>query len=451
MGRGSWRSAAGLLAALLAPSSAFGQATVTGSVSALADYLPNVPVPGSPDRADAVSELRLRAIADARIDAKPWLRFRFAGVADGLLADRRDPLRAGAVDALEAWIELAGAHGDLRAGMSRLTWGRLDEIQPTDVVNPIDVSRYLLEGRSEARIAVPLVRGRLLLLNDRLTIEGVIVPVFRPGRFDRLDEDSSPFTLFNDIPPPACIALVGVVCPERWTFERQEPAAGRLQGGARAGVTTGRLDWSLSVWRGFMPFALLDGAVPGAAPALRLSHPRYTMFGGDFETVIGKWAIRGEAAFFPDRPVQVSNEARWFEADNFEGGVGLDRRAGDFTLFGTLLFRRANGFVRRPVEGFVPRPTFNVFYTRTSDNVVSFAAGFSRTFNRDRVETRLFSLVNPEDRAAFVRGVIAWKPADDLAIESSIGWFFGDGGDVVTRFGDRDFAGVKLKYYFGSR
>lgn len=449
MGRGNWRRAAGLLAALLAPSSASGQATIIGNVSALADYLPNVPQPGSPDRPAAISELRLRAIADAQLDAKPWLRFRLAGAADGLLADRAGSVRDASVDALEAWIELAGARGDVRAGMSRIAWGRLDEIQPTDVINPIDVSRYLLEGRSEARIAVPLVRARFLP-SDRLSIEGVLVPVFRPGRFDRLDEDSSPFNLFNDIPPPACMALAGVVCPERWTFERQEPAAGKLQGGARVSATTGRVDWSVSGWNGFVPFGLLDGPVYWAPATFLVEHPRYTMLGGDFETVIGKWAIRGEAAFFPDRPLQVENQARWFEGHAFEAGAGVDRRAGDFTLSGTILFRRTVTYTLRPIDpNFRGRSTFRDLYARAFNESVSLAAGFSRTFNRDRVETRLFSLVNLGDRAAFVRGVVAWKPADDLAIESTVGWFFGDGDDVITRFGDRDFAGVKLKYYFG--
>jgi hypothetical protein len=61
----------------------------------------------------------------------------------------------------------------------------------------------------------------------------------------------------------------------------------------------------------------------------------------------------------------------------------------------------------------------------------------------------VFALVNPEDEAAFVRGVLSWKPVADLAVETSIGWFVGEGDDAITRFGDRDFAYVRLKYYFG--
>lgn len=421
-------------------------ASISGNVSALVDHLPNVPRPGAAG-ADAVSELRLRAIVDAQVEAAPWLRFRFAGLADGLAADRGGSARGAAVDMLEAWAEVSGRRGDLRAGMTRLAWGRLDEVQPTDVINPIDVSRYLLDGRSEARLAVPLVRARLMP-TDNITLEGVLVPWFRHGRFDRLDEETSPFNLLNDLPPPVCVALAGVVC-DRWHFERQEPDDGDLQGGARVSLTAGRVDWSVSAWNGIVPFGLLNGPLASAPPSFRLEHPRYAMFGGDFETVTGQWAIRGEGAFFPDRPVQVENEARWFKGDAFEAGAGVDRRAGDFTLSGTVLYRRTHGWIKTPPSGFVGRVTFRDLYRETLHQSVSVVAGFSRTFTRDRVETRVFSLVNPEDRAGFVRGLLAWKPADDVAVETSVGWFIGDGDDVITQFGDRDFGYVRVKYYFG--
>jgi hypothetical protein len=422
-------------------------ASITGNVSAIVDHLPNVPAPGAAVGKDRVTELRLRAIVDAQLDARPWLRFRFAGVADGLAADRGGAVRAATADALEAWVELSGPGADLRAGMSRIAWGRLDEVQPTDVINPIDVSRYLLDGRSEARMAVPLVRARLFP-SDRLTLEGIIVPHFRQGRFDRLDEPSSPFNLLADASPAeaAFPGFCGPVftCAERWSFTR-EPLEGRVQAGARATVTTGRVDWSLSGWRGFLPFGLVARGDPRTGIA-SLEHRRFTMLGADFETVRGKWAIRGEAAFFPARPTQGGAGVGIFESDALEAGAGVDRRAGDFTLSATVLLR-ADARRHRTPEWPLPRQPYKIVDERLTD--VSIVGGFSRTFNRDRVETRVFSLVNPEDRAAFVRGVLAWKPADDVAVETSIGWFIGEGDDLITRFGDRDFGYVRLKYYFG--
>src|SRR5690606_3716640 len=93
-----------------------------------------------------------------------------------------------------------------------------------------------------------------------------------------------------------------------------------------------------------VPFALID-SVAGPS-ALRMTHPRYTMIGADMETVTGRWAWRAEAAFFPDRPLQIEDEPGIFEGHVFEAGAGVDRRAGDFTLSASVLVNREEAATR---------------------------------------------------------------------------------------------------------
>ncbi len=133
-------------------------------------------------------------------------------------------------------------------GYSRVVWGRLDEFLPTDVVNPLDLTRFFLEGRAEGRMAVALVRARWLQA-DTFTLEGIYVPVFRPGSFDQLEEASAPFNLAPrsicaggmartraDPLPPLCTAI---------DRRRVQPVATlrNAQGGVRVSATTGRVDW----------------------------------------------------------------------------------------------------------------------------------------------------------------------------------------------------------------
>ena len=171
----------------------------------------------------------------------------------------------------------------MRAGAARLVWGRLDEFQPTDVVNPIDLSRFLMEGRSEARLPVGLVRGRVFLPRST-TLEAVVVPHFRRGRFDQLDEPSSPFNL-------------AVAAADRVPLRRvpDEPRSGRRES---AGWRAAHLDdCARRLGRVRLPrdhgrfrfrrCGRRRSTVEMPSLVIRESFPRFTMIGGDFETVRG--------------------------------------------------------------------------------------------------------------------------------------------------------------------
>ena len=150
-------------------------------------------------------ELRARAFVEQKAELSPQFRVTASAFVEGLVRRHPEVTFRGAADAgstvttdavlkaHDAFVEYTAGRFDLRVGLARVVWGRLDEVQPTDVVNPLDVSRFFFEGRSEARLPVALVRARVFL-SDRASIEGVYVPVFRGGRFDQLDRPSSSFT-----------------------------------------------------------------------------------------------------------------------------------------------------------------------------------------------------------------------------------------------------------------
>ena len=141
-------------------------------------------------------------------------------------------------------VDILTKRVDFLVGYARIVWGKLDEIQPTDVINPLDVSPFFFEGRSEARL--PVLVGRVRLhLSENLTLDGVYLPDFRRGRFDQLDEPSSPFNLPVEVQgePVACLAM-GCPTPGAIVVSEQAPAFTfkNAQGGARVSATTGRVD-----------------------------------------------------------------------------------------------------------------------------------------------------------------------------------------------------------------
>jgi predicted RND superfamily exporter protein len=407
----------------------------TGYASLFADYLP--------DRSDTV-EARIRLFAEQRLEPSTRVRITGSALAEGLLARRpvaaatassgSDVILDGVVRVHDANIELVGARAELLAGLARVVWGRLDEIQPTDVVNPLDVSRFFFDGRSEARLPVAMARLRVFVDADT-SLDALYVPFFRRGRFDLVDETTAPFAI--DAPAEIGVCLA-VGCPRLpAAVVTAEPSArlSNAQGGLRFNTTTSRVDWSVSAYRGFEPFPIFRAG--GVTPDNRIrtdgAHPRFTMIGGDFETVRGQWGIRGEGALFVEDTFQ-SPELIPVPGSSIEAGAGLDRRAGTFRLSGSLLFRRESYDV--PLAG------------DRSRTDVSFVVAADRSFARERYRFRAFGVANAAEGSGFVRVIGAAELAQDVAVEASAGWFLGQGPDLVGRFSDRDFAYLRLKYSF---
>lgn len=403
-------------------------ATVGGELALRVDGVP---------RQDAV-ELRPELRLDATVDLSPAVRAYGELLVAGLAA-RRDGRAESAllVRANEAWIEWAGARADLRAGYGAVPWGRLDELQPTDVINPIDTSRFLLDGRAMARLPVGFVRGRVFGPSG-LVVEGVVVPWFRRSTFDELDEDTSPFNLLLGRSGSA-EAAASPVPTAAVPLERREPDGGwsSLSGGARASVTVGRADVSVSAYRGFDAFGpiVFEPASPvGLTVPGRFveRHERFTMVGADLEAVAGEWVVRGEVAALVEKQLAGVTRAGLVDGRVIEAGGGVERRVGELRAYGMVLVRR---------EWSPEDPAI-------ANTDTSLVGSLERPFARERYVARVFALANPGDRSGFVRALLRWDARDNVAVDVSGALFLGDGDDLVSRFSDRDFLFLRVGYYF---
>jgi hypothetical protein len=211
------------------------------------------------------------------------------------------------------------------------------------------------------------------------------------------------------------------------------------QGGARFNATTRRVDWSISTYRGFRPFGVYTTATSPDALALFVPihrYPRFTMIGGDMETVFGAWGVRAEAAAFVEDTLQAPDspfDAR--DGRSLDAGAGVDRKAGDYRISGSVVVHHESD--ARDARPRIPG--------RTDTSLILSA---DRSFARERYGGRMFGVYNPSSRSAFLRGIATAKLRDDLALEGSVGWFRGRGVDIIGRFADSDFAYARVKYYF---
>ena len=388
------------------PSTASAQ--VDGHVSVMFDVVPDISEAAG---REPVAEVRTRLFAERRQDVGEHFLINLAGYVDALAADRDATGGSGVTtDAIvrpsDLYAEVRTNRFEVRAGFSRLVWGRLDEFQPTDVINPIDLTRFLLEGRTEARLPIALIRGRVFLPGSS-ALEVVVAPIFRTSTFDQLDEATSPFNL--------------VAGPER---ERAEPATrwSNVQGGSRFTSTVGRVDWALSAYRGFRSFPVVTLSPQG----VRDTFPRFTMVGGDFETARGPWGFRGEVAGFLEDEVQDPVSLRGVSGRSIEAGVGMDRRASDYRVAANVLV------TRRPFEG----------------TDVSLVGSTERTFTRETRRLTVFGVYDPGDSTGFLRLIAAISPRDNVWVEGSGGLFAGSSLDTFGRLTRRDFLYARLKVFF---
>ena len=394
-----------------------------------------LPDPDAAPGAQPVSELRMRIFAERHDEFGSHLRINLAGYVDGLIPDRehtggQGTTTAAIVRPADLYVDLVSSHFDLRAGAARLVWGRLDEFQPTDVVNPLDLSRFLMEGRSEARLPVGLVRGRVFFPRST-TLEAVVVPYFRRGRFDQLDEPTSPFTLTRSPIPRV----------------RDEPDAGSesLQGGLRLTSTTRRVDWSVSAYRGIRAFpisTLIVGADLKVGPYIDESFPRFTMIGGDFETVHGPWGVRGEAAAFVDDELQSTRAGRGVAGHSLTAGVGVDRKAGDYRIAADALWSRSG------IDASDPDARLFAGDDEVERTDFSLVIAADRSFARETRTVRVFAVYDPADATTFTRVIAAVSVRDNVWIEGSAGLITGRSLDVIGRLTRRDFAYARLKVFF---
>jgi hypothetical protein len=358
-----------------------------------------------------VTEGRARFFAayEGRIGDR-WV-FLASGYVDGVTGTG-ERATAGIVRPHETYLERRGDRFELRFGFSNVAWGVLDELAPQDVVNPVDVARFALEDRGEARLPVPLARLRWLLPKD-LSLEALFVPWARRGTFDQLDEPSSPFA------PEELGGLPRSDLDLSWE---------NLEGGVRLRGTGRGLDWGASVYRDLVDFDRYE-ATPAGIRAIR---PARVLVGGDVETVLGAWVFRGEGAFFLDDPLQVEAPAplvatRW----SFQGGVGVDRRLGENVLF-------VNGLVRS-----VPEETL-----REGDDELSLSFGLTRQLASGTQRLKVFGVWNTSSESAFARAVFTWELVENLEIELGGGAFLGEGGPFLGLISDADFASARLRWFF---
>lgn len=220
------------------------------------------------------------------------------------------------VELEEAYVDLFFADVEMRIGKQKIFWGQLDEIQPTDNLNPERFTEFFFRPEADRKIGIPAVT--LTGYRGPWTVEAVWAPFYTayrlPHRRDRWFPPLLRVPSRVDTPLGALPVRTRYpdVDPPPWTLANSDAAlrVRRFLAGAEMSASVFH-GWDKSPSFAVQSTALVvptgDPAAP-VAPSVDLaiapSLHRITIVGADAAVPIWLLALRAEAAwvhgrFFP--------------------------------------------------------------------------------------------------------------------------------------------------------
>jgi hypothetical protein len=303
---------------------------------------------------------------------------------------------------------------DIRAGIQRFAWGRLDEYPSNDLLNTWDYTQFLIKPLEDRKIGVPSVSASVN--NGDWTFDTVWVPVFVPYRLPLPDERWSGISVAS--------ALLQVPNSEIVPAEPELPP--RTIGNSSIGLRarrTGAVEWALNFFHGYDPrpvfrtTALVINPQPGAVlidPGYIPDFHKITSMGFDAAAITGDWSIRTEAAYIMNRYYNIRREL-WgypaipapgattlnpieYKSDALDYGIGADYRPFEDGLL--TVQAQQTIIIHRP----------DTFYERRAETILW--ANLKAGWMNQKVETNLNIAYNPEHGATMAKANIGYVFTD---------------------------------------
>lgn len=395
------------------------------------------------------------------------------------------------VEANEAYADIRLERADLRLGIQKIAWGKLDGIPPTDVVNPRDYHDPLVADFEERKIGIPALLGTYYLPDvPRVDLSGlratlVYIPIAVPARLALREERWFP----SSITPPSAfrlsrsrlmMAIPGyaggpVDLPVRFGTVNRHPPREFDEGGIafRLGGTWRDVDWDLYHYSGpeTGPNTDLDVVVrqPGPTPLTAVidsdlvqAHDTMHMTGADGAVVLGGLTVRAEAAFFlghsylrraadvvaeaqrlpikpllmrlrPGRPVHLSLGDLFPSQDSLEWGIGAD-----YLVAGWQPLLQLNQIVILDSA-----PTLLV-----ADPETRVVASLKKRYLADRLELEARGTYAIERGAWFLFPRVSYAVRDDLRVRVGYLAVGGPRDSLLGQFGQNDEFVFQARYSF---
>jgi len=406
------------------------------------------------------------------------------------------------VEFQEAYAELLLDRFELRLGLQKFAWGRLDTFNPTDILNPRRFTDPFVRRESDLKVGIPALRAAYFLdtfgFIENPSVTAVWVPVPVSFRFPLPEERWFPPAA--NVPeelviPPGFLApgLPGTTVTTALVTQNA-PAAWRLDNGAgalRVSGTTASADWSLLYYGGpetapafdfttsvFSPSARAKidmGVMPDIGDLADLSAtavltPRFgriQLVGGDVSFPFHGFTVRGELAFGFDRFVPRST-ADLIGLDNIGAVVrpNLQQIVAGLLAGETVPIDLGQLFVRRDViewgagvdyaiDGWVP--VLQINQSAVLDNDLNLLvpdvdtrllAALRRSFFDDRLAGELVGVQGLERSYTTLQLRATYSFTDHFWVRAGYLFIAGTRNSVIGEYNRNDEVFVQARYSF---
>ena len=359
------------------------------------------------------------------------------------------------LDLYEAYATLPFNNLTLTLGKKILRWGKTDQISPADTLNPEDFRELIVPEYEDRKI--PMWLADLIVKFNGFSLEGVYLPKFEPARQDYFGTDWSVFSHIKEeiqassLPDPIKTDINNI------SIHETNPDDSGFNGEFAARASTSINGWDLGLtyhygWED-LPFYSnfpiknfqTDGNMAGDALVSNLStailtrenieigYPRVNILGFEFETILGDFGIRGEAAW-QDRQSYLTSDLTSEQSPTLFYVIGADYSGVDWYF--NLQFSHSHIFDHGD----------NFLYFE--QDTVSLLGEISRNLDSEWIEACLYYCIGLNDYEYYLSPRLTYTYITNLNLTVGVHIFEGDPTTFIGKFSHNDQIFLDATYKF---
>jgi len=343
----------------------------------------------------------------------------------------------------EVYLDIYSNWLDLRIGKQQVVWGKTDGYFINDIVNPLDLSYFLLQEFDDIRMATTMLNAKLHRGNH--SIEMLLIPEFKPinllfrGDWGYTRPDSV------DIPDPLSSYIGGTVAvPINYQNNSDvKPSLKNAEYGFKLNTFLLGTDLALIYLRSRedrpVYFTQMLLTTSGISVNLTPTHPWQHFFGLNFSRPAGSFVFRGEGGYYPERHFNTENHL--YLAD----GMIVTKPFSQLMLGADYQLSSAFDI---SIQGIHERVLDYESGIQNDENVMIGTLMLRGHFVNETVSPLVFMMRNIEDNSMLLRMSVDWNYADNFTITAGADFLSGDADTIFGMYDANDNFYVKVKYNF---